>query len=430
MVWAALALGLWLARNLVEQALEHRAQAHTQWPDCPGCGRRLRSKGFRSRQMLTCLGMIHWRRRVGRCPGHCHGCEVVPLDTALGISAHQRTSVELERLGCLLSLFVPFELAAELLGQISGHSLCSSTLWNWVQQRGQQAKTRLEAQVQALRLGEAVIPEEMEAFICQMLMVIGADGVMVPMRTSGGQPKGKIVWQEVKVAVVARLGEHWTRTGNRVKRLYQRRLVARLGTIDEFAPWLQMEALRQGLLSAPKVVWISDGGKGFWRLYHQYFARYGQGILDFYHAAGQLWRAAAAWLDGRTADARWCFERWRHLLRHGGEQRLLTELTQLINRDDLSDPALETLMQVQRYLQCHRQHIRYQRCDKQDFPLGSGLVESACKWLIQQRFQGVGMRWSEDGLNHLLHLRLNWVNHRFDELFPEEALRPNLYSPN
>ena len=27
------------------------------------------------------------------------------------------------------------------------------------------------------------------------------------------------------------------------------------------------------------------------------------------------------------------------------------------------------------------------------------------------------MRWSEDGFNHLLHLRLAWVNDRFDNLF-------------
>ena len=52
-----------------------------------------------------------------------------------------------------------------------------------------------------------------------------------------------------------------------------------------------------------------------------------------------------------------------------------------------------------------------------DLPLGSGMVESACKWLIQQRFKGVGMRWSEEGFNHLLHLRLAWVNGRFDNLF-------------
>jgi len=36
--------------------------------------------------------------------------------------------------------------------------------------------------------------------------------------------------------------------------------------------------------------------------------------------------------------------------------------------------------------------------------------------------QGVGMRWSEDGFNHLLHLRLAWVNRRFDTLFSDEPL--------
>jgi hypothetical protein len=29
------------------------------------------------------------------------------------------------------------------------------------------------------------------------------------------------------------------------------------------------------------------------------------------------------------------------------------------------------------------------------------MVESACKWLIQQRFKGVGMRWSDDGFKLL-----------------------------
>ena len=50
-------------------------------------------------------------------------------------------------------------------------------------------------------------------------------------------------------------------------------------------------------------------------------------------------------------------------------------------------------------------------------PLGSGMVESACKWLIQQRVKGVGMRWSEDGFTHLLHRRLAWGNGSFEALF-------------
>ena len=429
-VWAAFQIGLWLARGLVEQELERRAQIPTHWPCCDDCGHRLRSKGFRVRQLSTWVGVIHWRRRVGRCPGHCQGSSCIPLDEALGISAYQQTGIELERLGCLLSVFVPFGLASELLEQLSGLSVSASSLWNWVQKQGQQASEQLEKQLSALSAGESIETELLDEALAHMLLVMGADGVMVPMRPHGGSPKGKIQWQEVKVAVLARLGQHLTSTGKLVNRLYQRRLVAMLGSIDEFAPRFELEALRQGVRSAPQVVWMSDGGKGFWRLYYQYFAAYAVGILDFYHAAGHLWRAAAAWLDGRTSAAKWCFARWRHLLRHGGNQQVLTELTQLINRDDIPKSALETLVQVQQYIQSHRRHINYQAFDKQAFPLGSGLVESACKWLIQQRFKGVGMRWSEEGLNHLLLLRLAWVNQRFDDLFPEDAVRPNLYAPN
>ncbi|MGC8712787.1 MAG: ISKra4-like element ISLesp2 family transposase, partial [Leptodesmis sp.] len=78
----------------------------------------------------------------------------------------------------------------------------------------------------------------------------------------------------------------------------------------------------------------------------------------------------------------------------------------------------------------HLPHLQYRQFKKQGFPIGSGMVESACKWLIEQRFKGSGMRWSEAGFNHLLHLRLAWVNRRFDPLFAEHPLTLHLYSPN
>jgi hypothetical protein len=68
-------------------------------------------------------------------------------------------------------------------------------------------------------------------------------------------------------------------------------------------------------------------------------------------------------------------------------------------------------------LQRHREHSTYDRYKDLGLPLGSGMVESACKWRIQQRFKGVGMRWSEEGFTHLLPLRLAWVNGRFEPLF-------------
>jgi hypothetical protein len=87
--------------------------------------------------------------------------------------------------------------------------------------------------------------------------------------------------------------------------------------------------------------------------------------------------------------------------------------------------AGHALQNVYDYLVAHSAYINYEKFKELGLPLGSGMVESACKWLIQQRFKGVGMRWSEDGFNHLLHLRLAWVNDRFDALFLPEA-SPNV----
>lgn len=67
---------------------------------------------------------------MGRCPNGCKGPLSVPLDVALGIVPHQNSNDELVRLGCLLSLFVPYELAAWLLGQFSGLQVSASSLWN------------------------------------------------------------------------------------------------------------------------------------------------------------------------------------------------------------------------------------------------------------------------------------------------------------
>lgn len=119
----------------------------------------------------------------------------------------------------------------------------------------------------------------------------------------------------------------------------------------------------------------------------------------------------------------------RHRLRHGFVKPLIRELHQLSRYASTSEDTRATLRQVRDYFKTHLEHIQYRKFKKLNLPIGSGMVESACKWLIQQRFKGVGMRWSEDGFNHLLHLRLAWINERFDPLFGEQLSLPVLYSP-
>jgi hypothetical protein len=65
--------------------------------------------------------------------------------------------------------------------------------------------------------------------------------------------------------------------------------------------------------------------------------------------------------------------------------------------EGLSATARDTLRTVHAYLEQHRAHIDYATYKALGLPLGSGMVESACKWLIHQRFKGVGMGWGADG---------------------------------
>ena len=75
-----------------------------------------------------------------------------------------------------------------------------------------------------------------------------------------------------------------------------------------------------------------------------------------------------------------------------------------MNTVKVKDEQQQILVQVQAYFQEHREHTAYTEFEQQGLPLGSGMVESAYKWLIQQCFKGVGMRWSGAGFEHLLYL--------------------------
>ena len=305
LVWNALQLGLLFARLSLESELRHRASALTVWPDCPECKRPMRSKGFRPRQMETLIGRVHWNRRVGHCPNKtCKVSLSVPLDEALGIKPYQSSSEEVKRLGCLMSIVMPYELSSWMLHQCTGVSVSASTLWNWVEHYGQVAMERLDKQLNQFHQGEPMAPEHLDELTAALNLAIAADGVMVPFRPQPKTPKGKTRWREVKVGLLARLGQRLTRAGKTVTQLYHRRLVAVLGDIDAFIPRIQFEAYLQSVESAPQVLWLSDGGRGFWRVYRQCFAHCAIGILDFYHAAGHLWRATTAMLDGDRKSTR------------------------------------------------------------------------------------------------------------------------------
>jgi len=317
---------------------------------------------------------------VGRCPRGCaSGQQVAPLDTALGLTPYQTTGVEVQQLACALAVFVPFETAAALLRRLLTVPVSPGAVWGWVQSVGQRAMARLEQELTQLAAGQPPAVEAPDPTTAAHPLLMGADGVMVAFRPTEGTAKGRIVWREIKVAILARLGRRTTAAGQVVTPLERRRLVAVLGDIDALSPRLWLEALRPGVQAAPLVAWLSDGGRGFWRVFRERLAGRALGILDFYHAAQHLWTGAAAWFADRTQQAHAWFATAHHRLRHGETNAVLSELTETLALADLPASARTTLQNLYDYLDKHRAHIDYEKFKELGLPLGSGMVESACK---------------------------------------------------
>jgi hypothetical protein len=133
--------------------------------------------------------------------------------------------------------------------------------------------------------------------------------------------------------------------------------VAVLGDVEALKPRVGLEAVRQGIHQAPQVVWLSDGARGLWRLCEEQCSASATGVLDFDHAVPSLWKGAAAWLDGRTTQARrWCG--WaRHRLRHGQPDGGVADLVEALEVEGLPDAARDTLTALDAYLERHREHI-------------------------------------------------------------------------
>lgn len=417
MMTAAWVLARALVLRMMSEVLAVRAAEPVIWPACPICGERLRSKGWRPRQWTGVMGTVKWRRRVGRCPRGCKTGQVVPMDQARGLQAHQRTSVAVQELACLLAVLLPFDLARRLLERLAGVVVSTSGVWQWVQARGQEAMARLDQEIKRLSQGECPAREMLSAEVAALPVMVGVDGVKVPLRPHGGDPRGAVVWREVKVGILARFC-HWVReSGEHAFTIKQRRAVAVLGDIEALKPRFQLEALRQSIEQAPRVVWLSDGGAGLWRVFRELLAAYATGILDFYHAVQNLWKAVKVWKDGRSRRARQWWEWARRRLHYGSIDEVLIKLYVVRAEAHLRPAVRQALENLCTYLETHREHLDYARFRQEGLPIGSGCMESACKWLIEQRFKGVGMRWSESGFNHLLHLRLAWTNERFESLF-------------
>ena len=60
--------------------------------------------------------------------------------------------------------------------------------------------------------------------------------------------------------------------------------------------------------------------------------------------------------------------------------------------------------------------MRYKYFKELGYPIGSGVIEGACKHLVQLRMKRSGMKWTIDRANAVLQLRCQKLNNRWNEV--------------
>jgi hypothetical protein len=175
-----------------------------------------------------------------------------------------------------------------------------------------------------------------------------------------------------------------------------------------------VETYRRGVGTALEVVAVMDGADWLQRFvdFHRPDAIR---ILDFPHAVEYLARAGhAAFGAGTAATSEWLGEQ-AHALKHDGPDAVLAALRALPPGAP-RDTALG-------YLEPRLAQLQYPTFRAAGYPIGSGIVESANKVVVQDRLKGSGMHWAPASVDPMLALRTVVCADRWDEAWPQIAAR-------
>jgi hypothetical protein len=160
-----------------------------------------------------------------------------------------------------------------------------------------------------------------------------------------------------------------------------------------------------------RIVKVADGVADNWSFLSDELPG-GDEALDFFHASEHLHAACAAAYGDSTRETRHRFEELRDILRdeHDGVGRVIRALDHLRKRF----PQRKALHQCAAYFRNHRRRMNYAELVERGLPIGSGVVEAACKTLVAQRLKLSGMRWGR-GAQAILTVRGWDQSERFDE---------------
>jgi hypothetical protein len=167
------------------------------------------------------------------------------------------------------------------------------------------------------------------------------------------------------------------------------------------------EAARRDPAHRQPVVVLLDGALGLWNLALTLFTPWKRltGILDILPVGGDLWSAANAWCgEGSKDGTRWVQAQLTEM-RRGRIGYIIGGQRQILTTPRLRTSVRETRDNVSTCFHHHRRWMPYAGYLAAGWPVGTGVVESACGAVVTHRMAGEGQRWSLAGAEAMLAWR-------------------------
>lgn len=233
-------------------------------------------------------------------------------------------------------------------------------------------------------------------------LILSVDGAMIPLLH--GQ------WTEVRTLAVGEVQPPSTSPAGPVVHTTSLSYFSRRTDSTTFGELATLELHRRGIEGARRVGAVVDGAlwcQSFADLHYPEAVR----ILDFAHAAEYLTTIAqTSGSDGPLASPQRLAE-LRHALKHDGPAAVLPQLRTLVAPQSTNAELASSLA----YLEARVEQMQYPQFVADGWPIGSGMVESANKLVVEDRLKGAGMHWADVNVNPLLALRNAVCNDRWEE---------------
>lgn len=186
------------------------------------------------------------------------------------------------------------------------------------------------------------------------------------------------------------------------------------GEASVFA-WMEQEVVRRHRPGQP-VVCLMDGQKTLWDMAQTHFDCLEHvEILDLLHAMSRIWEAAHVFhAEGSDAASNFARERCLRLLR-GEAVYVIAGLRQMATKHKLRGAKLQRLRSTCNYLENNVHRMRYDEYLAAGYPIASGVIEGACRYVVKDRMERSGMRWTTTGAQAMLDLRTTYVNGQWQE---------------